>query len=123
MRHKFHQIINLRLTLVVPSIYLRFLFRHWKVFSSVRLWPTSRVLFAVTRGISNVSNIFLFRKNEKLIIPNDFAPIGERVLNCIVLKQDELTGSALMQFYGEFDSTKALGKREGDEKITGLMFF
>ena len=70
-----------------------------------------------------VSNIFPFRKNEKLIIPNDFAPIGERVLNCIVLKQDELTGSALMQFYGEFDSTKALGKREGDEKITGLMFF
>lgn len=72
---------------------------------------TSRVLFVVTRGISNVSNIFLFRKNEKLIIPNDFAPMGERVLNCIVLKQDELTGSALMQFYGELIRRKPKEKK------------
>ena len=28
--------------------------------------------------------------------------MGERVLNCIVLKRDEITNRPLMQFYGKF---------------------
>ena len=31
--------------------------------------------------------------------------MGERILNCIVLKRDELTNRPLMQFYGKFESS------------------
>ena len=52
-----------------------------------------------------IFNQFFLRKNEKLVIPNNFSPKGERVLQCIVLGRNPDKGyQAEMKFYGKSPS-------------------
>ena len=47
-------------------------------------------------------SFFIFRKDEKLVIPNNFSPIDERTLQCIVLAREPVSNVAQIKFYGMF---------------------